>query len=140
MNLRSIVPALAVLLAGCASSTQQATQIVSSDEAPGFIVVATNPEFADSAKPTEVKVGTAEDGVSRKVSVLLANATKTAQPLNWRVEWLDAEGFPIQGQIVVARTVTVPALGYQTIVAVATSPKATKFRIQLTEIQAAAVR
>jgi uncharacterized protein YcfL len=128
------------LLAGCATSSHQATQIVSSDEPPGFLVVATNPAFADSARPTEVKLGKAEDGVSAKVSLLLANATRSAQSLNWRVEWLDAEGFPIQGQAVVARTVTVPALGYQTVVAVATSPKAAKFRIQLTELQAAATR
>ena len=127
----------AALLAGCASSTNQATQVVSSDDAPGFLVVATNPTFADSARPTELKVGVAEDGVSTKVSLLLANATRTAQPLNWRIEWLDKDGFPIQGAVVVARTVTVPALGYETIVAVATSPKAAKFRIELTEINGA---
>lgn len=127
----------AALLAGCASSTNQATQVVSTDDAPGFLVVATNPTFADSARPTELKVGVAEDGVSTKISLLLANATRTAQPLNWRVEWLDKEGFPIQGAVVVARTVTVPALGYETIVAVATSPKAAKFRIELTEINGA---
>lgn len=127
----------AALLAGCASSTNQATQVVSTDDAPGFLVVATNPTFADSARPTELKVGVAEDGVSTKVSLLLANATRTAQPLNWRIEWLDKDGFPIQGAVVVARTVTVPALGYETIVAVATSPKAAKFRIELTEINGA---
>jgi uncharacterized protein YcfL len=128
------------LLAGCATSSHQATQVVSSDEPPGFLVVATNPTLADSARPTEVKLGTAEDGVSTKVSVLLANATRSAQQINWRVEWLDKEGFPLQGQVVVARAATVPALGYQTIVAVATSPKAAKFRLQLTEPQAAAAR
>ena len=127
----------AALLAGCASSTNQATQVVSTDDAPGFLVVATNPTFADSARPTELKVGVAEDGVSTKVSLLLANATRTAQPLNWRIEWLDKDGFPIQGAVVVARTVTVPALGYESIVAVATSPKAAKFRIELTEINGA---
>jgi len=128
------------VLAGCATSSHQATQVVSSDEPPGFLIVATNPDFADSARPTELRLGKAEDGVSTKVSLLLANATRTAQPLNWRVEWLDAEGFPIQGQAVVARSATVPALGYHTVVAVATSPKAVKFRIQLTEPQAAAAR
>ena len=66
-----------------------------------------------------------------------ANATRTAQPLNYRVEWLDKEGFPIQGAVVVARTITVPALGYETAVAVATHPKARKFRIELTEINGA---
>ncbi len=127
----------AALLAGCATSSNQATQIVSSDEAPGFLIVATNPDFADSARPTEVKVGVAEDGASTKISLLLANATRTAQPLNYRVEWLDQEGFPIQGAVVVARTITVPALGYETAVAVATHPKAKKFRIELTEINGA---
>lgn len=123
----------AALLAGCATSSHQATQIVASDDAPGFLVVATNPTFADSARPTEIKVGVAEDGASTKISLLLANATRTAQPLNYRVEWLDKEGFPIPGAVVVARTITVPALGYETAVAVATHPKARKFRIELTE-------
>lgn len=127
----------AALVAGCATSSNQATQIVASDEAPGFLVVATNPTFADSARPTEIKVGVAEDGASTKISLLLANATRTAQPLNYRVEWLDKEGFPIQGAVVVARTITVPALGYETAVAVATHPKARKFRIELTEINGA---
>lgn len=127
----------ATLLAGCATSSNQATQVVAIDEPPGFLVVATNPTFADSARPTELKTGVAEDGASTKVSLLLANATRAAQPLNWRIEWLDKDGFPIQGGVVVARTLTVPALGYASVVAVATSPKAVKFRIQLTETDGA---
>ncbi len=125
------------LLTGCATSSNQATQIVAFDNEAGFVIVATNPTFADSARPTEVKVGVAEDGTSTKVSLLLANATRTAQPLNWSIEWLDKDGFPIQGNVVVARTITVPALGYETVVAVATSPKAVKYRFQLTEIHGA---
>lgn len=130
----------AALIAGCTSSSDVATQIVASDEPPGFLVVATNPRFADSARPTEIKRGVAEDGQSLKVTLLLANATNDAQRLNTRVEWLDKDGAPIQGALPVARAATVPALGYTSVTAVATHPKAAGFRIWLTEPFAGATR
>lgn len=137
---RLLLALAAACLAGCASSSHVATQVVSSDEPPGFLVVATNPRFADSARPTEVKRGLAEDGQSLKITLLLANATNEAQRLNVRVEWLDKDGAPIQGALPVARAATVPALGYASQVAVATHPKAVGFRISLTEPRAEAAR
>lgn len=130
----------AALCAACTSSSDVATQIVGSDEPPGFLVVATNARFADSARPTEIKRGLAEDGQSLKITLLLANATSEAQRLNTRVEWLDKDGAPIQGALPVARAATVPALGYASITAVATHPKAASFRISLTEPFAGAAR
>jgi uncharacterized protein YcfL len=130
----------AALCAACTSTSDVATQIVASDEAPGFLVVATNRIFADSARPTELKRGVAEDGQSLKITLLLANATPDAQRLNYRVEWLDKDGAPIQGALPVARAATVPALGYASLTAVATHPKAASFRITLTEPFAGATR
>jgi uncharacterized protein YcfL len=137
---RLLAALAAALLAGCATSSDVATQIVASDEPPGFLVVATNPRFADAARPTELKRGVAEDGQSLKITLLLANATNAAERLNYRVEWLDKDGAPIQGALPVARAATVPALGYTSITAVATHPKAAGFRISLTEPFAAATR
>jgi len=130
----------AALVAGCVSSADVATQIVASDEPPGFLVVASNRLLADSARPTELKRGVAEDGQSLKITLLLANATGDAQRLNYRVEWLDKDGAPIQGALPVARAATVPALGYTSLTAVATHPKAAGFRISLTEPFAGAAR
>lgn len=130
----------AALCAACTSSSNVATQIVSGDEPSGFIVVATNPRLADGARPTELKRGVAEDGQSLKITLLLANATNEATRLNYRVEWLDKDGAPIQGALPVARAATVPALGYASVTAVATHPKAAGFRISLTEPFADAAR
>ena len=130
----------AALCAGCASSSDVATQLVSSDEQPGFLIVASNRRLADSARPTELRRGVAEDGQSLKVTLLLANTTADAQRLNYRVEWLDKDGAPIQGALPVARAATVPALGYASLTAVATHPKAAGFRIWLTEPLAGATR
>jgi uncharacterized protein YcfL len=137
---RLLLALTAAFCAGCASSSHVATQIVGSEEAPGFLVVATNTRFADSARPTELKRGVAEDGSSLKITLLIANATNEAQRLNYRVEWLDKDGAPIQGALPVARAATVPALGYTNVSAVATHPKAASFRISLTEPFAEATR
>ena len=97
-----------------------------------------NPNFARSAEPTELRRGTAEDGVTPRFSLLLQNTTSSAQRLNYRVEWLDAQDMPVRGQVDVAREITVPAGSAQAIVSVAPNPRAARFRLWLTDVGGAA--
>lgn len=123
----------ALLSVGCVS-TDSATLLVPSDGPPGYTLISVNPNLQRSAEPTEIRRGFAEDGVTPKFSVLVQNTTSSAQRLNYRVEWLDAQDMPVRGQVDVAREVTVPAGSVQSLVSVAPNPKAKRFRLWLTDV------
>ncbi len=124
---------LTILATGC-TSTDSATLLVPSDEPRGFTLISVNPNLQRSAEPTELRRGFAEDGVTPKFSVLVQNTTSSAQRLNYRVEWLDAQDMPLRGQLDVARQVTVPAGSVQSLVSVAPNSKAKRFRLWLTDV------
>lgn len=131
-----LTASLALLAAGC-TSTDSATLIVPADGTPGFTLISVNPNLQRSAEPTELRRGFAEDGVTPKFSLLVQNTTSSAQRLNYRVEWLDAQDMPLQGQVVVAREVTVPSGSVQSLVSVAPSAKARRFRLWMTDVEGA---
>ena len=123
----------AFIAAGCVSSNS-ATLLVPSDAPSGYTIISENPNFNRSAEPTELKRGFAEDGVTPKISLLVQNTTSSAQRLNYRVEWLDAQDMPLRGQVDVAREATIPAGSVQSLVSVAPSSKAVRFRFWMTDV------
>jgi len=136
--MKNILTCFAAFIAvGCVSS-DSATLLVSSDAPLGFTLISENPQFSRSAEPTELKRGFAEDGVTPKISLLVQNTTSSAQRLNYRVEWLDAQDMPMRGQVDVAREATIPAGSVQSLVSVAPNSKAVRFRFWMTDVGGAA--
>lgn len=136
--MKTILTLFSALLAiGCVSS-HSATLLVPSDAPQGFTLISENPNFNRSAEPTELKRGFAEDGVTPKISLLVQNTTSSAQRLNYRVEWLDAQDMPLRGQVDVAHEATIPAGSVQSLISVAPSSKAVRFRFWMTDVGGAA--
>lgn len=123
---------LALAAAGCAT-TDTATLLVPSDEPLGFTLISVNATLAKAAEPTELKRGFAADGVTPKFRLLLQNTTGSAQRLNYRVEWLDAQDMTLRGQTSPAQALAIPSGSVGVIEAVAPSAQARRFRLWLTE-------
>lgn len=127
-----IALALAALtLTGC---TQRGTpnEVSAQEGVPGFEYNSPNMTLAQAAQPVDVKSVIAEDGSSLKVIFSLRNTTTRLQYAKYTVVWLDENGAPLPGVIEVARQVTLP-VGTSNFSAVATSPRAKKYRIIISE-------
>jgi uncharacterized protein YcfL len=129
-----------VMLIGC-STNDAATLLVPSDAPSGFTLISVNPSLQYSAQPAELRRSMAEDGKTPKFNLLLQNTTGEAQSLNYRVEWLDEQDTALRGQVDVARSITIPSGSVQSIISVAPSSMARRFRLWLTDVgNASAIR
>ncbi|MFM7208892.1 MAG: DUF1425 domain-containing protein [Verrucomicrobiota bacterium] len=131
MKTQALLALAAFTLSAC---TQRGTPNEASGQegVPGFEYSSPNATLAQAAQPVDVRTSIAEDGSSLKVIFSLRNSTTRQHYAKYTVVWLDGDGAPLPGAIEVARQVTLP-VGVSNFSAVATSPRAKKFRIIISE-------
>jgi uncharacterized protein YcfL len=126
-----IIPALtAALLAGCSTSTT--SNEVHGSEGGSYEYIAANSTLSRVAEVLSVNSTIAEDGSSLKLVVTVRNNSNAQQYAKYTVTWLDESGAPVAGALEVTRQVTLPT-GRSTFSAVATSPRAKKYKLLLSE-------
>ncbi len=130
MKTHALLALAALAFTGC---TQTGTpNEASGQEGSGVEYSSPNFTLAQAAQVTDVRTTIAEDGSSLKVVFGLRNSTTRQQYAKYTVVWLDENGAPVPGAIEIARQVTLP-VGTKNFSAVATSPRAKKFRIIVSE-------
>ena len=127
-----ILPALAAFTLIACTQPGTPNEASGQEGVPGFEYSSPNSTLAEAAQPVDVRTAIAEDGSSLKVIFSLRNTTRNQQYAKYTGVWLDAEGAPLPGVIEVARQVTLP-VGTTNFSAVATSPRAKKYRIIISE-------
>jgi uncharacterized protein YcfL len=128
---KSILPALAAaLLAGCSTSTT--TNVIHGAEGGSYEYIAANSTLARVAEVLSVNSTIAEDGSSLKLVITVRNNSNEQQYAKYTVTWLDDAGAPVAGALEVTRQVTLPS-GQSTFFAVATSPRAKKYKLLISE-------
>jgi uncharacterized protein YcfL len=127
---KSIITALAALLAGCSTSTT--SNEIHGAEGGNYEYIAANSTLARVAEVLSVNSTIAEDGSSLKLVITIRNNSNVQQYAKYTVSWLDDAGAPIAGALEVTRQVTLPT-GRSMFSAVATSPRAKKYKLLISE-------
>jgi uncharacterized protein YcfL len=127
---RLLLPALAALLAGCSTSTT--SNEVHGAEGGSYDYIAANSTLARVAEVLSVNSTIAEDGSSLKLVITIRNNSNEQQYAKYTVTWLDDDGAPVAGAVEVTRQITLPT-GRTTFSAVATSPRAKKYKLLISE-------
>lgn len=120
----------ATLLVGCSTSTT--SNEVHGTEAGSYEYIAANSTLSHVAEVVSVTPTVAEDGSSLKLVVTVRNNSNSQQYAKYTITWLDEAGAPVPGAIEIARQITLPT-GRTTFSAVATSPRARKYKLLLSE-------
>lgn len=129
----SITPILtAALLVGCSTSTT--SNEVHGNEGGSYEYIAAHSTLARVAEVVSVNSAIAEDGSSLKLVVTLRNNSNSQQYAKYTITWLDESGAPVPGALEIARQITLPT-GRTTFSAVATSPRARKYKLLISEAQ-----
>ncbi len=127
----TITPLLAAaLLVGCSTSTT--SNEVHGNEGGSYEYIAAHSTLARVAEVVSVSPTTAEDGSSLKLVITLSNNSNSQQYAKYTITWLDEAGAPVAGALEVARQITLPT-GRTTFSAVATSPRARKYKLLISE-------
>ncbi len=127
----TLIPALAAaLLVGCSTSTT--SNEVHGTEGGSYEYVAANNTLSRVAEIVSVNPTIAEDGSSLKLVVTVRNNTNQQQYAKYTVTWLDEAGAPAAAAMEITRQTTLPT-GRTTFAAVATSPRAKKYKLLISE-------
>lgn len=126
-----IIPALtAALLVGCSTATT--SNEVHGSEGGNYEYIAANSTLSRVAEILSINSTIAEDGSSLKLVVTIRNNSNEQQYAKYTVTWLDEAGAPVAGALEITRQVTLPT-GRSTFSAVATSPRAKKYKLLISE-------
>lgn len=129
--MKNSLPALlAALLVGCSTSTT--SNEVHGSEGGNYEYIAANSTLSHVAEVLSVNSTVAEDGSSLKLVITMRNNSNEQQYAKYMVTWLDDAGAPVAGAAEVTRQITLPT-GRTTFSAVATSPRAKKYKILISE-------
>ena len=84
------------------------------------------------AEVVSVNSTIAEDGSSLKLVITVRNNSNEQQYAKYTITWLDDAGAPVTGAVEITRQITLPT-GRTTFAAVATSPRAKKYKLLISE-------
>ena len=128
---KSLIPALAAaLLVGCSTSTT--SNEVHGAEGGSYEYIAANSTLSRVAEVVSVNSTIAEDGSSLKLVITVRNNSNEQQYAKYTITWLDDAGAPVTGAVEITRQITLPT-GQTTFAAVATSPRAKKYKLLISE-------
>lgn len=129
--IKKILPLLAaILMAGCYTKTT--SNEIHGSEGGSYEYIAANSTLAHVAEVLSVNSTIAEDGSSLKLVITMRNNSNERQFAKYTVTWLDDSGAPVPGASEITRQITLPT-GRTTFAAVATSPRAKKYKLLISE-------
>jgi uncharacterized protein YcfL len=126
--------ALVCVLVGC-SNPDVTNEIAPALNAAGFVYDSPNVLLSRSFEPVSLVNGRTEDGAFIKFTLNIRNVSSRRESFNYSVIWSDDSGAAVPGAAKVSRTVTLNVGEQTTISAVSTSPRATRYRIILSELR-----
>jgi uncharacterized protein YcfL len=126
--------ALLGLLVGC-SNPDLCNEIAPAQNAAGFVYDSPNVLLSRSFEPVSLVNGRTEDGAFLKFTLVIRNVASRRESCNYSVIWTDDSGAAGPGAVKVSRTVTLNSGETITLAAVSTSPRASRYRIILSELR-----
>lgn len=125
---------MSCLLLGCANP-ELSNEITPAQNSAGFVYDAPNVLLSRSFEPVSLVNGRTEDGSFVKFTLNIRNVASRRESFNYSVIWTDDSGAAVPGAIKVGRAVTLNSGENITLSAVSTSPRATRYRIILSELR-----
>jgi uncharacterized protein YcfL len=131
---KSLSLALLVLLVGCANP-DLSNEITPAQNSTGFVYDSPNVLLSRSFEPVSLVNGRTEDGSFLKFTLVMRNIASRRESFNYSVIWTDDSGAAVPGAVKVSRTVSLNSGETTTLSAISTSPRATRYRIILSELR-----
>ncbi len=131
---KTLLLSLLSLLLGC-SNPDLSNEITPAQNASGFVYDSPNPMLNLAFEPVSLVNGRTEDGSFLKFTLTIRCISSRRSSFNYSVIWTDDSGAAVPGAAKISRVVTLNSGEHATLSAVSTSPRATRYRILLSELR-----